>query len=330
MATLVGMPRHAQPVPDDVRGETLSTGDALAAGIHPDRLRRADVRHPFHGVVTFGNDPQTVADRAWAYARVMADAGWYSNSTAAALRGLPLPTVLRGAPLHITVPRGDHSPRGRGVIGHQRDLEAPAFETVLVPLSTGEVVPLRVGTIGTTLLTTATELGLADLVAIIDAARLADDRGTLADIERMLARSARRAGGARLRRGMALSRAGVRSRPETHLRLLLARAGFPEPEVAPDVETPIGVLHPDLAWPQWRVLVEYEGDGHRTDSRVFASDLQRFDAFVDADWSTVRCSRVDLYAAPRRVLESLARRLRSRGWSSAARLRTDIPPIAVP
>jgi len=216
------------------------------------------------------------------------------------------------------------------VIGHQRDLEAPVFETVLVPLSTGEAVPLRVGTIGTTLLTAATELGLADLVALIDAARITDDHGTLADIERMLARSSRRAGGAGLRRGVALSRFGVRSRPETHLRLLLARAGFPEPQVAPRVETPIGLRHPDLAWPQWRVLVEYEGDGHRTDSRVFANDLQRFDAFADAGWSTVRCSRIDLYSAPRRVLESLARRLRSRGWRSTARLRTGIPPIAVP
>lgn len=324
------MPRPARPAPAAVLGETLPTAAALGAGVHPDRLRRADVTHPFHGVVTFGPLPRSLADRAWAFAQVMSDAAWFSNTTAAELRGLPLPIASQGGPLHVTVPRGGHSPRARGVVGHQRDLESPAFETRFTTLSTGERVPLRIATIGATLLTAATELGLPDLVALIDAARLADDRGTLADIERMLARSSRRAGAAGLRRGVALSRPGVRSRPETHLRLLFARAGFPDPQVAPEVETPLGALHPDLAWPKYRVLVEYEGDQHRTDGRVFASDLQRFDAFADAEWSAVRCSRVDLYASPRRVLESLARRLRSRGWRSPARLRMGIPPIAVP
>ena len=189
---------------------------------------------------------------------------------------------------------------------------------------------MRIGSIGPVLLTAATELALPDLVALVDAARFADDAGTVMEIERMLTRSSRRAGSAALAEALVLSRAGVRSRPETHLRLLIARAGLPAPEVATVVRTPLGVLHPDLGWPAYRVLVEYEGDGHRTDDRVFASDLRRFDAYADADWSTVRCSKADLYGDPRRVLDSVARRLRARGWRSRTRLGAGILPIAVP
>lgn len=324
------MSRTPSPLPFAVRGESLSTAEARRRGVSPDRLRRADVLHPFHGVAGFSAPMQTLADRAWAYAQVMPDSAWFSNTTAAALRGLPLPSALERGQIHVTVPRGAHTPRAAGVVGHQRDLEAPAFEHQLVSLSTGELVPLRVATIGATLLTAATDLALPDLVAAIDAARFADEAAALADIERMLARSARRAGSAALRRAVALSRPGVRSRPETHLRLLLSRAGFPEPEVAPDVSTPLGLLHPDLAWPSYRVLIEYEGDGHRTNDRVFASDLRRFDAFADAEWSAIRCTRADLYSDPTRVLGSVARRLRARGWRTRSRLRLGIPPLAKP
>ncbi|UYN84798.1 MAG: hypothetical protein KIT89_06470 [Microcella sp.] len=92
----------------------------------------------------------------------------------------------------------------------------------------------------------------------------------------------------------------------------------------------MGTLHPDLAWPQYHVLVEYEGDDHRTDARTFALDIERFDAFGDVDWATVRCTSRDLYAQPRRVLESLARRLRARGWRPSRPPRLSIPPVAVP
>lgn len=324
------MPRTPHPLPASAVGESLTTASARTLGISPDRLRRADVHHPFRGVATFAVRPSTVVDRAWAYTQVMHAAAWFSCITAASLRGLPVPRAFSGGPLHVVVPRGVHPPRSLGVVGHQRDLEPPVVEQILCPLSTGELVPLRTGTIGSVLLTAASHLSLPDLVALVDAARLADEGGTVMETERMLTRSSRRAGSAALGEALLLSRAGVRSRPETHLRLLIARAGLPAPEVAPGVRTLLGVLHPDLGWPEYRVLVEYEGDGHRTDDRVFASDLRRFDAYADADWSAVRCSKADLYGDPRRVLESLTRRLRARGWRSRARRRAVIRPIAVP
>ena len=324
------MSRPPLPLPPLLTAEVFSTAEALRHGISADRLRRSDVHHPFHGVVSTGSRPVSTVDRAWAYAQVMTETGWFSNTTAAELRGWPVPRAIESGPLHVTVPTHFRAPRGVGVVGHQRDIASPAFEWRLVALGRAESVPLRVATIGATLLTAATQLSIADSVALIDAARLVDDAGTRDDIERMLGRSARRAGSAALRRAAAQSRAGVRSRPESHLRLLLAAAGFPEPEVAPEVATPVGPLHPDLAWPQFRVLVEYEGDEHRTSARTFALDIERFDAFGDADWAAVRCTSRDLYAQPSRLLESLARRLRARGWRPARPPRLSIRPFAIP
>lgn len=323
------MSRRPHPLPTPLVGEYLSTAQALSAGLSRDRLRRADLEHPFRGVIAT-RPVTTTVDRAWAYAQVMHPEAWFSNTTAAVLRGLPVPRALERGPIHVTVPVGVRSPRGLNVRGHQRDIEAPASDSLLLPLSSGELVPLRVATLGATALTSATQLVHADVVALIDAARLTNEAATLADIDRMLERSTRRAGAAALRRARLQSRAGVRSRSESHLRVLLAQAGFPESQVAPSVTTPLGELHPDLAWPQFRVLVEYEGRGHRTDSRVFANDLQRFDAFGDADWSAVRCVSHDLYVDSTRVLGSLARRLRSRGWRPTRPLRLGIPPVAVP
>ena len=328
--TLSCMTRPARPLPDRLRDETMSTAEALARGVAADRLRRADVVHPFHGVVMTGGRPRSIADRAWAFAQVMPASGWFSHTTSARLLGLPLPRSHEKGPLHVTVNRGTRAPRGAGVVGHQRELPSPSWSTLLVPTSTRELVPLRVATPGAAALTTASLLSLPDLVALIDALRLVDESTAVRDIDRMLDHSARRAGAAALRRALALSEPRVRSRAETHLRLTLAAAGLPRADVAPAVATPLGELHPDLAWPEFRVLVEYEGDHHRTDARQFASDLARFDAFADAGWHPVRATKDDVYSSSRRVVSTVARRLRGAGWRSRRPVRHVPTPIAIP
>lgn len=308
----------------------MSTAEALARGVTVDRLRRADVVHPFHGVVTTGGRPRTIVDRAWAFAQVMPARGWFSHSTAALLLGLPLPRSREQGPLHVTVDRGSRAPRGAGVVGHQRGLPEPSWSAHLLPTSTGELVPLRVATPGAAALTTASLLSIPDLVALVDAVRLVDEASALRDIDRMLEHSARRAGAAALRRAVALSEPGVRSRAETHLRLTLAAAGLPRAQVAPAIVTPLGELHPDLAWPEFGVLIEYEGEHHRTDARQFSSDLARFDAFADAGWQPVRATKDDVYANSRRIVSTVARRLRAAGWRSRGAVRHLPAPIAIP
>ena len=70
-----------------------------------------------------------------------------------------------------------------------------------------------------------------------------------------------------LRRALPLVRPDVESPKETELRLLLGRAGLPEPEVNVRTydENDLYLGKPDLRWLLFNTCAEYEGDEHRTD-----------------------------------------------------------------
>lgn len=86
-----------------------------------------------------------------------------------------------------------------------------------------------------------------------------------------------------------LSDEGAESPQETKTRLALVDAGLPRPESQCYVLGIDGVAigRVDLCWRRWRVIVEYEGDGHRA-SEQFAKDLRRWNALSDAGWTVVR------------------------------------------
>jgi very-short-patch-repair endonuclease len=54
------------------------------------------------------------------------------------------------------------------------------------------------------------------------------------------------------------------------------------------------VLHPDLAWPDLRLVIEYEGDEHRESKRRFRADIRRREKFEAAGWRVIRVTADDL------------------------------------
>lgn len=135
-----------------------------------------------------------------------------------------------------------------------------------------------------------------------------------------------RPGFARLTRAAPLRRTGVRSRAETLLRLMIASAGLPEPVGAHPVQSTqrspeTWTAEADLAWPQFGVLIEYEGDEHRTSRRRFTTDVRRFERYADEGWSAVRATRADVFDDPRELMGRLERRLRVGGWRPHSRWR---------
>ncbi len=98
------------------------------------------------------------------------------------------------------------------------------------------------------------------------------------------------------------------------MRLTISRAGLPTPTVGHTIEAQGWTATPDLAWPDFRVLVEYEGDHHRTDSRQFAHDLRRFERYRDSGWDAVRATKLDLFEHPNEFTHRVESRLRERGW----------------
>jgi hypothetical protein len=98
-----------------------------------------------------------------------------------------------------------------------------------------------------------------------------------------------RRGVARAVRALRLLRSGCDSPQETRLRLLLARAGLPEPEVNAIVSR-LGerVRFGDLVFVEWHVIVEYDGEHHRTSARQYAEDVARLEQLARAGWTVIR------------------------------------------
>ena len=328
-----------EPEPPDVSCTAWAVRASVANGRMPyARTRRVDVAHQYRGVATHNVDLDDIVQRAHALSLLLSEEEAISHSSAALVRGLPLPRALRLDPmLHVSVPRSRRAPRIAGVHGHSLELTGSEVEHLLVVApSTGEALPVPLVDEPLTLLTCATQLALPDVVALADAMlRRAAVESRPDPMIAALELGPDRPGLARLRRAAPLRRAGVRSRAETHLRLSIATAGLPEPVVAHPVRSTTlssesWVAEADLAWPQHGVLLEYEGDGHRTSRRRFALDVRRFDRYADEGWRAVRATRADVYDDPRELMSRLARRLAEGGWRPPRRwmLREVAPAIA--
>ncbi|MER5701150.1 hypothetical protein ABT023_04215 [Micromonospora sp. NPDC002296] len=127
-------------------------------------------------------------------------------------------------------------------------------------------------------------------------------------------RHADRPGGRRARWVFGLADPGAQSPPESELRVRLVLAGLPRPVARHPVRLAPGlVLHPGLAWPEFRVAVEYDGNPH-ADAEQLHRDRRRLNQLVCAGWIVLhapgRRLRHDFPALTREVHAALA----ARGW----------------
>ncbi len=287
--------RPAKPLPDHLHGRAIAVAAAADVGLSPARLRDRAIDRPFCGVRSFGVDMSSVIGRASAYLPRLRPAEVFSHSTAAMLFGIPLPSALeRETVIHVTSTDVTR-PRAVGVVGHRiRDL--PRRRIASMPVAAPADVWCQL----------ATQLELADLIAAADALisgeRLRGGYRTqpwcsVRDLREAVDRHRPARGTAKLDAALPCVRAGVDSRRETLLRLLIIERGFPEPEVGGGVDVGDGtLLHPDLSYPDHKVAIEYEGDEHRTDRRRWADDISRVRALEAAGWRVLRVTAADLVA----------------------------------
>ena len=171
----------------------------------------------------------------------------------------------------------------------------------------------------------ALTLSIDELTAVIDFVITGDIRrpplSDLLGMKAYLARHEHHPGIVRLRRAAVQARAGSWSPRETQLRLLVTRAGIPEPELnvpllLPDHRTVI----PDLGWPAYRVAAEYNGAHHnRPGQRIH--DLRRIDDYLDIGWTTVNIEKTELLQHPDSAVFRVAQRLESQGWTPTRAIR---------
>lgn len=154
-------------------------------------------------------------------------------------------------------------------------------------------------------------LSVWDLIAAADYLVGPKPKATLANLEDAVATWQGQNGAKTLRAALPFVRLRVRSPRETLLRLLLLDAGLPEPEINYWIYDDHGqfLTESDLVYPEEKVVIEYEGDHHRTDVRQWRKDIARREALEDAGWRVIRVSADDLDLYPDRLIARIRKAL---------------------
>lgn len=112
-----------------------------------------------------------------------------------------------------------------------------------------------------------------------------------------LAAAGRRCGGA-VRRVCELSRPGAESVRETKLRLCMVAAGLPEPQLQVELYDDDGWIGRfDMYIEALRLIIEYDGDQHRTDRQQWTHDIVRLDRARKAGNNVVQVT-AELFSNP--------------------------------
>lgn len=250
--------------------------------------------------------PASVLELAKAYSQRMPATHVFSHATAAVIQGMWLPYRLEtDRRLHVSVPQNARAPQMVGTVGHKREV-----------LVIGQVEGLRVTSLLHTWIDVAPTLRRVELVAAADfLCRGRNPIHTPEELKVVAAELTGRRGCRALREAASLARAAVDSPQETKTRLFIVDDGIPEPEVNFVIRDSDGyfVARVDLAWPRFRVCVECEGDGHRTDPKQFRKDITRRERAEDQGWRMVRITDDDLMYGGQELLRRVRAALAARG-----------------
>ncbi|MDO7880774.1 DUF559 domain-containing protein [Salinibacterium soli] len=276
------LPQPLPPLP-----EQFSTSAAMESGVSARRLRARDL-HSLHGLRHAGERPPTVEEKCRMLALRIPAHGFFSHSTAALLWGAPLPWGLELEPkVHVSVASPAARLHSRDVIGHRLDIVDSDVTTW---------GGLRLSSPARTWVDLATQLGLGDLVAVGD--YLIHHRAPFTDrveLARLIARSEGARGIRLAREALALLSERAESRPESLLRVILARSDLPTAEINHVlVDTDTGQqTRPDFLFRDQQVILEYQGDYHRTRAQ-WRRDMTRRTRLEAQGWKVVELNADDL------------------------------------
>ncbi|KQO60307.1 hypothetical protein [Curtobacterium sp. Leaf261] len=275
------------PVPQALRNRAFDTTTARRFGMTRTQLGSPLLEAPHHGVRVPAGTSDSIPGRARGLVPALGPHRYFSSVTALAIWGAPLPRRLtENGPLHVTSIRPTIRTRRPGVVGHT---SGPV--TILMrgglPVESAELAWLHA----------ARELSVRELVVAGDAL-VGNGTGTVTDLVRLrtvVTEAAGARGVERARDAVGLVRAGSESPKETEARLWLPAALAQEVELNVEVyDRGVFLGRPDLVFVRAMVTLEYEGDHHRTDRRVFRNDIARRRGFEDAGWRVFQMTQDDL------------------------------------
>lgn len=305
--------RPPRPLPPEFANRPFGVRAAIDAGVHPERLRRADLVAPFVGTRVPAHSRPTMVELCAAL-QELRPGSFVSHLTAARLFDLPLPLRYRDdALLDLAVFDPERSPRLEGVRGHHL---SPHYTSLV------DCAGLRVASPVSTWRQLARVLTRRELVVIGDSLlRRQDPRATIEQL-RAAVETLRGVPGYRRLYGALLEiRPRTDSGTESELRMDLVAAGLPEPEVNPPIFDSDGHLigYGDLVFREQKVIVEYDGEQHRTDQQQYSRDVDRLNALARDGWLVIRVNRSHRGAARRRIIHQIGEALVARGWEPMGR-----------
>jgi Protein of unknown function (DUF559) len=257
---------------------------AIAEGaLTPRQLREGPFVRVLRGVYADPSLPRDHLLRCRAAALLMPEGAALGARSAAAVLGAPAPTYID--PVTVVLPEGTQWRGPAGVRVHR------------LALGRGEMLENDDGLRHTTPPRTAWDVAALErtptAVGVLDAmvrAGLVNE----ADLLGLLRQGAGRWGSRRVRQAFELVDGRSQSPPESWVRVACALGGLPVPIPQFDVvEDGVWLARVDLAWPEARVLVEYEGEYH-FDGLQIARDDVRLRRLVAAGWTVIRLAAHDL------------------------------------
>lgn len=271
---------------------------AQTYGISRRRLGGADFVHVTRGAYVPAVIADDVAARCRALAHVRPDLV-ISHWAAVALHELPLPPGREVARIDLLAPPGAWPARRRGTRRHSARSPVPTVR--------------RRGLLVTDAARTWNDLArdgatVVELVVVGDA-MLSEGLVRPAELEARTGADATWRGVRSARAAAPLLDGRSESPPESWLRVLLVAAGLPPPDVQ-HVVTHQGafVARVDLAWPEQRLVVEYDGE-HHLQRRQRVADLRRREALELAGWTVVVLMAEDVFGDPAGAVARVAARL---------------------
>jgi hypothetical protein len=280
-------------VPEELRHRVFRGSEVVRTGLlTPRQLRGASWRRVFSDVYVHREVPDSHALRARAAAGVLLPGAVVSGRSAGVLWGVELAGPADD--VEVTLPPGSHPVRRPGLLVRRALLPDPWICTRRgVRLTTPE----------------ATAACLAAYLPVVEGVVTVDQMVrsrvvTLSRVEDVVGRWTG-PGGRRARSVVGLADGRAESPQETRLRLLMKRAGLPDPVTQYSVYAAGRfVARLDFAWPNRCVAVEYDGLWH-SEPGQFARDRRRINRLHAAGWRVVFATAGDLHR-PEEMLTRIA------------------------
>lgn len=284
----------SSPVPAELRGGPFTTSAALRL-ISEDDLRGPSYRRLLRGVHT-ASDSVSHGDRILAARQVLPSDAVLGGLSALWALGVPL--AGPSEPVEVILPP-QQRPRSRRFLRVRGDRlqDVEVIDTAFGPVTTPPRTAFDVARRG----------DAVDTVPLLDA--LARETAVAAaDVSEVVAMHPGARWSSRVAPALDLVDPGAESVRESQLRVALVQAGLPRPVTQYTIRNAAGyfVARVDLAWPELRALVEYDG-AHHDERAQIVRDRGRMNALRLVGWSALVIDRAQF--ARRDVVVAMVRNM---------------------